>query len=188
MASTTIPATSKQALLLRRIGQGYRGLRSSLEALPRERFADRLATGWSLNDNLAHLAAWEETVPTRVARVLANGEDPKLYDEIDAFNARAAADAKGKTTDELFARWAAAHERVLETVRGLPDDAPSLALDVVEWNTTGHYPDHFADIGAAVRGSEDLFALVQTNWVPFRLAIGALGLPALDRPTWSGWT
>jgi len=187
MASTTTPGTSKEALL-RRIAQGYRALRSSLEALPRERFGEKLSTGWSLNENLLHLAAWEETVPPRVAGVLSRGEDPKLYDEIDSFNARVAAESRGKSTDELFARWSAAHERVLETVRRLSDDAPPLAFDVVEWNTTNHYPDHFADIGAAVRDAADLVRLIQTNWLPFRLGLLSLGLAALEQTTSTGWT
>jgi hypothetical protein len=187
MASTTIPGTSKDELL-RRIGQSHRALRSALAALPRECFTARLRTGWSLNENLAHLAAWEETVPPRVAGVLEGAEDPKLYDDIDSFNARVAREAQGRTTDELFARWTAAHDRVLETVRSLPDDAPKLAFDVVEWNTTGHYPDHYADIGAAIRGNDDLFAVVQTNWIPFRLAIAAIGVPGLEQRTSTGWT
>jgi len=185
--STTIRGISKDTLR-RQIGQGYRRLRSALEALPPDRFGETLSTGWSLNENLAHLAAWEETVPPRVAAVLERGEDPKLYDEVDVFNARVAAEAKGRTTDELFARWRAAHDRLLETVEALPDDAPGLAAQVVEWNTTGHYPDHYADIGAAIRGSDDLLGLVGTNWVPFRLALGALGLPTLEEKTATGWT
>ena len=185
--STATPATSKKTLL-HEIGKSYRTLRSALEALPRERFTEKLSTGWSLNENLAHLAAWEETVPRRVAAVLESGEDPKLYGDIDTFNARAATEAAGKTSDELFARWSAAHDGVLETIRSIPEDAERLAFEVVEWNTTGHYPDHFADIDAAIRTKEDLFALVQTNWIAFRLAIGAIGLPALEGTTSSGWT
>jgi hypothetical protein len=187
MASTTTPGTSRQALL-RRVAQGYRALRSALEALPRERFNEKLATGWSLNENLAHLAAWEETVSPRVARVLESGEDPKLYDEIDSFNARVASDARGKSTDDLFARWTAAHEGLLATIRDLPEDAPALAVDVVEWNTASHYPDHFADIGAAIRDANDLVRVIQTNWLPFRLGLLSMGLPALERPTSTGWT
>ena len=185
--STTTPAISKDALL-RQIGQSYRALRSSLEALPHERFIEKLDTGWSLNENVAHLAAWEETVPKRVAAVLEGGEDPKLYDDVDAFNARVAAASRGATTDELLARWSTAHDRVLETMRSMPDDAERLAFEIVEWNTTGHYPDHFADIDAAIRTTEDLVGLVQTNWIGFRLAIGAIGLPALENTTSSGWT
>jgi mycothiol maleylpyruvate isomerase-like protein/DinB family protein len=187
MASTTIPGISK-ADLETRIAQGYRALRSALEALPRERFTEKLRTGWSLNENIAHLAAWEETVPPRVASVIASGEDPKLYEDIDGFNARVAGEAKGRSTDDLFAQWTIAHERLLETVRSIPDDAEKLAFDVVDWNTTGHYPDHYADIGAAIRDKDDLFAVVQTNWIPFRLAVGALGLPGLEQKTSTGWT
>src|SRR5438093_13482021 len=112
--------------MLRRVNQGYRALRSAVEALPRERFGTKLVTGWSLNENIAHLAAWEETVPRRVAGVVESGEDPKLYDDVDAFNAAAALDAVGKSTDELLGRWTAAHDDVIETVRSLADDAPKL--------------------------------------------------------------
>jgi mycothiol maleylpyruvate isomerase-like protein/DinB family protein len=187
MASTTIPGTSK-AELETRIAQGYRALRSALEALPRVRFSEQLRTGWSLNENIAHLAAWEETVPPRVASVLASGEDPKLYADVDGFNARVAAEAKDKSTDDLFARWAVAHERLLETVRSLPEDALPLAFEIVAWNTTGHYPDHYADIGAAIRTSDDLFGLVQTNWIGFRGPIVAIGLAGLEEKTSTGWT
>jgi hypothetical protein len=187
MASTTIPVISK-ADLETRIAQGHRALRSALEALPRERFTEKLRTGWSLNENIAHLAAWEETVPRRVASVIASGEDPKLYDDVDAFNARVADEVRGQSTEELLSRWTVAHERLLETVRSLPDDAHKLTFDIVEWNTTGHYPDHYADIGAAIRGKDDLFAVLQTNWIPFRLAIAAIGLPGLEQETSTGWT
>ena len=194
--STTTPVTSNargggpwaRSDLLARVSQAYRALRSALEALPRERFAERLRTGWSLNEIVAHLAAWEETVPKRVAGVLEGGEDPKLYDDIDAFNARVASESRGKTPDELFARWAAAHDAVRETVRTIPEGADKLAFDIVEWNTTGHYPDHFGDVGAAMRNSADLLGVVQTSWTAFRLAIGAIGLPSLEEKTSTGWT
>jgi hypothetical protein len=185
--STTTPVISKGELL-RQISLAYRALRSAIEALPRDRLTEKLSTGWSLNENIAHLAAWEETVPPRVAGVLATGEDPKLYDDVDAFNARVAEEAHGKTSDELLARWTAAHERLLETVRSLTEDADHLAFEVIEWNTTGHYPDHYGDIGAAIRGAHDLVGLVQTPWIVFRLAIGAIGLPGLDEKTATGWT
>ena len=185
--STTIPGTSKTALL-RRISQSYRGLRSAIEALPRERLTEKLSTGWSLNENIAHLAAWEETVPKRVPSVLESGEDPKLYEDVDAFNARVVEEAQGKTTEELLARWTAAHERLLETARTIPENADKLAVDIIEWNTTGHYPDHYEDISAAIRTADDLVGLVQTPWTGFRLAVGAIGLSGLAEKTSTGWT
>ena len=185
--STTIPATSKDELLAR-VSAGYRGLRAALEALPRERFEEETAAGWTLKDVVAHLAAWEETVPPRVAGVREKGSDPRLYDDVESFNARVAEAARDRTADELFARWAAAHVRVLDTLRALPENAAPLALEIVEWNTTGHYPDHYADVGAAIRDAADLVRVVQTSWIPFRLAHVALGVPALDRTTSAGWT
>src|SRR5437773_121962 len=83
------------------------------------------------------------------AGVLEKGSDPRLYDDVESFNARVAEAARDRTAEELFARWAAAHERVLDTLRALPENAAPLALEIVEWNTTGHYPDHYADVGAA---------------------------------------
>jgi hypothetical protein len=185
--STTTPAISK-GKLVGEISHGYRALRSAIEALPRERLAEKLSTGWSLNENVAHLAAWEETIPPRVAGVLKSGEDPKLYDDVDAFNARVVREAHGKTTAELLARWTAAHDRVLETVNTIPEDADRLAFDIVEWNTTGHYPDHHADIVAAIRSADDLVGLVETPWLVFRLGIGAIGLGGLEERTTTGWT
>ena len=108
--------------------------------------------------------------------MLEGGEDPKLYDDVDAFNAGAALDAVGKSTDELLGRWTAAHDGVIETLGSLPDDAPKLAFEIFEWNTTGHYPDHYADIGAAVRGADDLLGLIQTNWLDFRAGLACVGL------------
>jgi hypothetical protein len=156
--------------------------------LPRERCAEKLRTGWTLNESIAHLAAWEETVPERVAKVIESGEDPKLYDDVDGFNARAARESHGKSTDELLARWSTAHGRVLEVLAGLPEDADKLAFDIVEWNTAGHYPDHYGDIGEAIKDKDDLVAVVQTPWTGFRLAIGAIGLPSLEEKTATGWT
>jgi len=185
--STTIPATSRDELLAR-VNAGYRALRAALEALPRERFEEETAAGWSLKDVVAHLAAWEESVPPRVAGVLEKGSDPRLYEDVESFNARVAEAARERTADELFARWAAAHERVLETLRALPENAAPLAFEIVEWNTTGHYPDHYADVDRAIGDAAELLRIIQSSWITFRLGLASLGLPALERSTASGWT
>jgi hypothetical protein len=57
-----------------------------------------------------------------------------------------------------------------------------------EEDTHGHYPNHYADLSAAIKEVDDLLALVQTSWTPFRLAIGAIGLPSLEEKTSTGWT
>ncbi|HEV8535027.1 MAG TPA: maleylpyruvate isomerase N-terminal domain-containing protein [Candidatus Limnocylindria bacterium] len=186
MGSTTTPAISKSQLR-RDIGAGYRALRSALEALPRERFGEPTAAGWSLKEIVAHLAAWEETVAPRLSRVLEGRGDP-WSEDVDGFNARLREEVRSKSAEEMFARWGAAHARVLDAVESLPEDAEKLAHDVIAWNTTGHYPDHYADIGAAVRDAAELTRVIQAAWPSFRLAVASLGLPALEQKTPTGWT
>jgi hypothetical protein len=65
---------------------------------------------------------------------------------------------------------------------------PDLAIKVIEWNTTGHYPDHFADLGAAMKTSHDLAMAVNAGWINFRLALTSLGASALDGKTAVGWS
>ena len=190
--STTTPVISKHDLL-RQISQSYRALRSAIEALPRERLTEDLSTGWSLNENIAHLAAWEETVPKRVAGVLESGEDPKLYDDVDAFNAHAAEEAQGKTTEELLTRWTAAHDRIVEAIHKLTAELihgnDDWVIAVVAGNTYGHYAEHFDEVIAGVpKRPAQLLEKMREGWRPFRRALNRLGLSALSGTTSSGWT
>ena len=186
--STTTPDISKSDLLAN-VEQGYVASRAVVDALPPERFAEQLPAGWTLKDVVAHNAAWEETVPRRVASVLAGRGDIDDYLDIEAFNRRVSEEVKGASATDVLARWTAAHAKVLEVVRSFDGrDVPKLATDIVEWNTNGHYSDHFADLGAAIRSSAELADIVGRSWMPFRLAILSMGLPGLDAQTSSGWT
>lgn len=186
--STTTPDISKSDLIAR-IEEGYIASRAVVDALPQERFTEQLPSGWTLKEVVAHNAAWEETVPSRVERVLhGDGLDPQV-DDIDGFNRRVAAGVKDASVADVLARWTAAHAKVLEIIHSFEGrDVPKHATDIVEWNTTGHYPDHFADLGAAIRNSKELADIAARAWLPFRLAVLSIGLPGLDAQTSSGWT
>ena len=186
--SITTPDISKSDLLAH-VEQGYVASRAVVDALPPERFAEMLPSGWTLKDVVAHNAAWEETVPPRVERVLhGDGLDPK-FDDIDGFNRRVTEEVKDASVADVLARWTTAHATLLEVVRSFEGrDVPKLAMDIVDWNTTGHYPDHFADLGAAIKTSRELADIAGRAWVPFRLAVLSIGLSGLDAQTSSGWT
>lgn len=187
--SITTPVTSKRDLLAQ-IDHGYVASRAVIDALPPERFDERLPSGWTLKEVVAHNAAWEGTVPSRIERVLdGDGVDPKWEGSVDDFNRRAAADVKDMSLADVLARWTAAHAKVVEIVHSFDGrDVPKLATDIVEWNTLGHYPDHFADLGAAIKTAKDLAMAVNMGWVNFRLALMSLGAGGLDAPTSTGWT
>jgi hypothetical protein len=187
--STETQVISSVGDLRSRVEHLYVSARSVLDAIPADRYDEKLGTGNTLREVLAHLAAWEETVPPRVERVLEDGTDPDEHIDVDAFNAKVFAETKDATIDELKARWARSSKAVVDVVRSLEGrEVPQLAIDVIEWNTTKHYPDHFADLGAAIRDAKDLAMTVNAGWISFRLALLSLGESGLDAATSVGWT
>src|SRR5256885_4642585 len=163
-------------------------MRAAIGALPSPCWDDRLPSGWSLKEMVGHLAYWESTVPA-VVDSLRRGT-PSEDGDVDAQNARAAAEVRGLSLDEVLRRWDDAHAEMLEVARNLTDAelAEDAFMKKFEGETYGHSPDHYGDLAAAIRDNDDLLALVQTSWIPFRLAIGAIGLPSLEEKTSTGWT
>lgn len=175
--------------LLAKIEHGYLASRAVLEALPAERWGETLPAGWTLKEMVGHLAYWEDTVPpfvesgrTGVARESAG--------TVDEQNARAAASVKDLSRDEVLKRWQDAHARVTEMIRSLNDDelANERIIEKLAGDTFDHYPDHFADLGAAIKTGTELAQAAEKAWVPFRLAIMSLGLAGLEATTPAGWT
>ncbi len=187
--STTTPVISKSDLLAR-VEHVYVATRAVLDAIPAERYDEKLPSGMTLREVLAHLAAWEETVPERVASVLASGRDlSDRYSDIDGFNAKVSAETRDISIDDLKARLAKSHAAVVEVVRSFEGrDVPELAIQIVEWNTTQHYPDHFGDLAASIKTGKDLAMAVNASWINFRLALMSLGTAGLDATTSTGWT
>lgn len=148
MASTTTPVTSEELLVL--IDAGWRPFRDAIGAMPVGRLEERTPAGWTVKQMLAHAAAWEETVPSRLASVRSGAGDPPLYEDIDAFNAVAAAQAGAVPAAEVMRRLDSAHAQLVEAVRGLPEGIlEPLIVDIVQWNTYGHYPDHNGELSPA---------------------------------------
>ena len=164
--STTTPAISKSDLLPR-VEHMYVATRAVLDAIPADRYDEKVPSGMTLREVLAHLAAWEETVPERVASVFATGRDlSDRYSDIDGFNAKVSADTRDVSIDDLKARLAKSHAAVAELVRSFDGrDVPELAIQIVEWNTTQHYPDHFGDLGASIKTAKDLATAVNAGWI-----------------------
>jgi hypothetical protein len=187
--STETLATSSVGDLRSRVEHLYVSTRSVLDALPADRYDEKLASGMTLRQVLAHLAAWEETVPPRVESALATGQDAGDYEDVDGFNEKVFAETADSTIDDLKARWARSNKAVVDVLRSLEGrEVPQLAIDVIEWNTTKHYPDHFADLGAAMKTAKDLAMAVNAGWINFRLALTSLGEAGLDAKTSVGWT
>lgn len=186
--STTTRGTSKSELIAK-IEHGYVTSRAVLDALPPERWSEALPAGWTLKEMVGHLAYWEDTVAPFIES-LRSGEGQGSAGSVDEQNAKAGASAKGLPREEVLKRWERAHQSVVEMVHSLSDDdvADERVVDKVEGETYGHYPDHYADLGAAIRTSKELADIAGRAWISFRLAVLSIGLSALDTPTTAGWT
>ena len=194
--NTTIRGTSKDELL-KKISQSHRSMREAIGALPAERWDEKLPAGWTLKEMVGHLAYWESTVPAFVESLrTGTPEEVALLvaddggGDADEQNARAAAEARRLSRDEVLRRWDDAHTEVLEVARNLTDSelADDNLIEKFEGDTYGHYPNHYADLGAAIKDKDDLLALVQGAWISFRLGLRSLGLPGLEDKTSTGWT
>jgi len=186
--NTTIRGTSKDELL-GKISATHRSMREAIGALPAPRWDEKLPAGWTLKEMVGHLAYWESTIPAFVESAR-SGTPHEDGDDADELNARAAAEARGLSREEILRRWDDAHAAVLEVARNLTDSelADDAFMEKFEGDTYGHYPNHYADLGAVIKDKDDLLALVQTPWTNFRLAIGSIGLPGLEEKTSTGWT
>jgi len=172
-------------------------MREAIGALPADRWDEKLPAGWTLKEMVGHLAHWESTVPALVDS-LRTGTPQEVAllvaddggGDVDEQNARAAAEARRLSRDEVLRRWDDAHAELLEVARTLSDvELQEVSfIQKFESESYGHYPNHYADLAAVIKDKDDLVAVVQTAWIPFRLAIGAIGLPSLEETTSTGWT
>ena len=186
--STTTRAISKRDLIAK-IEHGYIASLAVLEALPAERWDEPLPAGWTLKEMVGHLGYWETTVRPHI-EALRTGAPREPGGNADAANAKVAAEVRGLAREEVLQRWAAAHADVLAVADSLNEDelADEGFIEKFNGETYGHYPDHFADLGAAIKTGKELAKIASTSEVPFRLAVMSLGLAGLDATTSSGWT
>ena len=194
--NTTIRGTSRDELL-KKISQSHRSMREAIGALPPERWDEKLPAGWTLKEMVGHFAYWESTIPAFVDS-LRTGTPQEVAllvaddggGDADEQNARAAAEARGLSRDQVLRRWDDAHAGALEVARNLTESelADDNFIEKFEGDTYGHYPNHYADLAATIKGKDDLLALVQGAWINFRLGLRSLGLPGLEDKTSTGWT
>lgn len=172
-----------------KIEHGYVASRAVLDALPPERWSETLPAGWTLKEMVGRLAYWEDTVPPFVES-MRSGAARESAGSVDEQNAKAAAAVKDLSREDVLKSWQDAHARVTEMVRSLNDDelADGRVIEKLAGDTYDHYPDHFADLGAAIKTSAELAAIAWRAWIAFRLAVLSVGLPGLDAQSSSGWT
>lgn len=118
--------------------------------------------GWSIKDEIAHLAFWNQTLVARLEGAAAGTDpDPAVFpnskEEIDAWNARRFAESKTLPLDDVLSEYRDTFSAVIAGVEALPEaelfDANRFAWtkgEPLERSVAGeiyeHYPEHVEQI------------------------------------------
>lgn len=152
MNDEQLPATV--SAMLARVDEGWWQFRAAALQFPAGRMNEHLGetseATWTRKQMLAHVAAWHELTADRINQLVMTGNKSDPPASVDAFNARVARQAVGRTAGEVlqeldrsFARLRRHLERMTDR-QLLAHDA--WAAQVVAGNTYEHYAEHMADL------------------------------------------
>jgi len=161
-------APPTKAELLDRIGSSRAHLESLLPGLSEEKLSEPFTPeGWSIKDQLVHIAAWERFAIGRLEAAfgghLLEGRLLLANTDFDRMNALVFDENKDRPFTEVRQDFDAAHREMLSFLENLGED--SLAGEIpAEWaegrpvwamiagNTFGHYEEHSETIEAWLNG------------------------------------
>jgi hypothetical protein len=159
MASTTIPATSRELLAL--VDGGWHRFREGVRHVGRAKMDEQTGAGWSYHDLVAHVAGWQDLTARRLRAYRTTGAFPGPGDEAslgmpafasaDEFNARLVSSHRLVGAEALVDELDATFRAVRNELAGLTDEQvranDGWAIQVVAGNTYGHYLEHAKELG-----------------------------------------
>jgi len=132
------------------VDDGWRQFLRSASAFPNERMDERLNDGWTRKQMLAHISAWHDLTHDRLGKLILTGEAAAFTDSADAFNARVARQAIGRTAGETLKEMEMTFNRLRRQLGRLTDEQLSAdsgwAARVIAANTYEHYEEHRGDV------------------------------------------
>lgn len=119
--------------ILAGVDASWRRLRDAADELGPDGLERLTPAGWMAKEMLAHVAFWEEAVIAVITLMYRNQELPQgwtfgsgyypgdTWPAADVHNAREAAWARSRSSEELMERWAVAHQQLLATLATVTD-------------------------------------------------------------------
>ena len=135
--------------LLKRLDREWQRLVDSIEGLPDDVTVQPGVVGdWSVKDVMGHITTWEEETLKALA-LMANGERPPRYGDINAFNARESSHKQGLSLKEIRRQLQETHHRLRAYVAAVPERL--IATDTpfrrrLRMDTYSHYSEHYPQI------------------------------------------
>jgi hypothetical protein len=143
------PTTLKETFA--RMDAGWSSFRAAAAAWPSERMDERMEEdGWSRKQMLAHITAWHDATHDRLGKMILSGQPEDAALDDDAFNARIARQAIGRTAGEILKEMEMTYNRLRRQVSRLTDQQlradDGWAAQVIANNTYEHYEQHAPDV------------------------------------------
>ena len=145
--------TPKQELLDAAVRE-YRAFHEAVKGLNEEHLTEVWLGSWSIKDIVAHIVGWHRELAPALER-MARGERPilegKHYEDVDPWNARFTATARGTEVADLLLQLDGSHEAFMRAASGVPEErfeAGKTAYRIVDQNTAHHYREHAEQIRA----------------------------------------
>jgi hypothetical protein len=137
--------------LFARMDSGWSSFKAAAAAWPSERMDEHIEEdGWSRKQMLAHIAAWHDATHDRLGKMILSGQPEEGAPDEDAFNARIARQAIGRTAGEILKEMEMTYNRLRRQVSRLTDQQlkadDGWASQVVAANTYEHYAEHAGDV------------------------------------------
>jgi uncharacterized damage-inducible protein DinB len=150
--------TTKQEWL-ERLAHTRQELLASIDGLSATGWATgEMLPGWTVQDTLAHIAAWETRVATLLPDLLSDNGMRVVGAEVETFNAEQVALRRARTPRELLDELADSRRRILEALANVTDDdltrprsVPWGQLSVERWalqEICDHDGEHAAQLRA----------------------------------------
>ena|SRR5436190_13901991 len=140
--------SGSKAELLIQAAREYKAFHESLHGLNEDHLAEVWLGDWSIKEIVAHMSGWHREM-TPVLERLARGERPVppgvSYDDVDAWNARFAAAAKGVEVTDLLLELDRSHEDFMLAADHVPAeryDPAKTTYRIVDGNSAHHYHEH----------------------------------------------
>jgi hypothetical protein len=135
---------------LARMDEGWAVFTRLLSEFPAEHLDERISSGWSRKQMLAHIAAWHDLTSDGLAEFARDGEKHDVAENDDVVNARVARAAEGRTTGEVRDWLDASFRRLRRQVAQLSDEQLAAnggwAASFIAGSSYDHYPAHADDL------------------------------------------
>jgi hypothetical protein len=140
--------------LLNQAAREYKAFHEAIAGLNEAQMTEVWLGTWSIKDIVAHMSGWHREMVPALER-LARGDKPLpegvSYDDVDAWNARFTAAARGEAVADVLLDFDTTHEAFMRAADAVPEgrwQPGRTTYRLVDQNSAHHYREHGEQVRA----------------------------------------